>query len=472
MVQKSSSKSNRNHPAATDGKAPTALVISILVGIPFLALTWMKAMVQNQDLASHAVGFSIVLLQGLGLGFFWRRLQDGTFKTTVSWFYIFTQWFYMLGMAMKGVAPQSGILGGEFDTALACLSMGGCAITGLAFLFMWTLEGQWQQKTSAFGVMMASVVLAIFATGRHDGIFEDIPGKLQKSSLSAKAPHDGHGKNHEEEVVVAGHEPQATHEEQGSLDEKPVAEHYTEEKHAAPSEKSSTHGDTHWEYEGENGPEYWGALKPEFSACQTGEEQSPIDINRDAKVLTNHLKFNYQKSLPTIVDNGHTIQVNFPGGSQVAVNGKVYEFKQFHFHSPSEHTINGVSYPLEFHFVHANAKGNLAVLGVMVERGQASDEFNKLITNLPEPGEKESKPEIKLNLTEFYPKMKATYHYPGSLTTPPCSEGVNWNVFKNPIQMSEEQIQKFKDRYFRNNRPTQPLNHRIIGLDNARLMSH
>jgi len=330
--------------------------------------------------------------------------------------------------------------------------------------------------------LMAAVLLAVFASTRHDNIFDTIPGKVASSTtasdgddrvvsaqeMDSTAPVNDHGvPSVNEHAAETPSQSQGHDSHQGTKGGDHSQDH-------GPKSTDNQHGDAHWSYEGETGPRHWGALNPSWELCEYGDEQSPVDFERGSKVLNHHLKVDYRKSVPTIVDNGHTVQVNFAGGNQVTINGKTYELKQFHYHSPSEHTVNGVSYPLELHFVHANAKGNLAVLGVMVEKGQALEEINKVLDNLPAPGEKGgvTPKGINLELTAFYPKAKGTYHYPGSLTTPPCSEGVNWNVFKSPIQMSAERIDQFKARYSGNSRPVQPLNHRIMGLDNARLMSH
>ncbi len=222
----------------------------------------------------------------------------------------------------------------------------------------------------------------------------------------------------------------------------------------------------HWTYEGEEGPEHWGELSEDYQLCATGQQQSPIDLVEAAGENLSDITFNYQPSALNILNNGHTIQDNYDAGSSIEVEGVTYELKQLHFHSASEHTINGVSYPLEMHLVHSTADGKLAVVGVMFEPGEENAAFAATWENAPS-----EKSEIMMidgatvNALDMLPSEGTYFSYSGSLTTPPCSEGVKWHVLTTPIQMSQAQLDAITATLHGNNRPVQALHGRVLALD-------
>jgi carbonic anhydrase len=223
----------------------------------------------------------------------------------------------------------------------------------------------------------------------------------------------------------------------------------------------------HWSYEGEEGPVHWGALSPEYAVCSTGKSQSPLDIsNADSQDLAN-LVFHYQPSKINILNNGHTIQVNYDSGSYIELDGVRYDLLQFHFHAPSEHSINGELAKAELHLVHKNANGNLAVVGILINAGAENAAFKTTWDNLPsEPGSVQQV-SAQVNAAAMLPVQQATYRYDGSLTTPPCTEGVKWNVMVEPIEMSEAQLAAFTSIFEGNNRPIQPLDGRTLIEDST-----
>ncbi len=243
---------------------------------------------------------------------------------------------------------------------------------------------------------------------------------------------------------------------------------------SAPTEKPSARP-VHWGYTGEAGPETWGSLTPVYAACGNGRAQSPINLtpskpggtpNWTMEYNTTGLHIAHNQHVDDIVDNGHTIQVNVDSGNTITLNGKVFALKQFHFHTPSEHTLNGKHFPMETHFVHQAADGSFAVVGVFVEEGKANANFAQIIKNLPDaPGETNRLADTRLDLTLHVPKNIHAFHYKGSLTTPPCSENVDWLVLRERISMSADQIKLFTDRLKNNNRPVQTLNDRAITMD-------
>lgn len=220
----------------------------------------------------------------------------------------------------------------------------------------------------------------------------------------------------------------------------------------------------HWGYEGHAGPEHWGELSENFATCSSGKQQSPIDIQSSAASNNlDNIVFNYQSISPEVLNNGHTIQANYAAGSGIEVNGKHYDLLQFHFHTPSENTVDGKPYNMEMHLVHKSKDGQLAVVGVFMKQGDQNDVLQKLWDNMPQKsGEKKQLQDVKLSALELLPTKRSYSHFAGSLTTPPCSEGVNWFVMDKPIELSAAQIKKFADTIGENARPTQPLNDRTI----------
>ena len=227
--------------------------------------------------------------------------------------------------------------------------------------------------------------------------------------------------------------------------------------------------DVHWGYLGDEGPEYWGALSPDYALCADGSAQSPIDI-RDASALDLvDIEFQYGESANKIFNNGHTIQVNVDAGSAIRYNGIRYDLLQFHFHAPSEHTIDGEAAPLEIHFVHQDPNaGNLAVVGILFVEGESVNEaYAPVFDYLPaQVGEPEAAGE-PIALAALLPQARTFYTYQGSLTTPPCSEVVRWLLLEDPVELSAQQIAAFTARYDGNARPTQPLGARDLLLDSA-----
>lgn len=226
--------------------------------------------------------------------------------------------------------------------------------------------------------------------------------------------------------------------------------------------EDSNHGHA-WTYAGAEGPQRWGELQPAYSICKLGEEQSPIDIRNVEKVKLPAIQFDYKPSPLTIIDNGHTIQVDYAPGSFIVVGDKRYELKQFHFHHPSEERIQGESYDMVVHLVHADSAGNLAVIAILVQKGDASRVIQELWARLPKTQGKAQKiAGIQVNAADLLPQNTEYYTYSGSLTTPPCSEGVTWLVLKTPTSFSPEQIDAFARIYSNNARPIQRINGRIV----------
>jgi carbonic anhydrase len=221
----------------------------------------------------------------------------------------------------------------------------------------------------------------------------------------------------------------------------------------------------HWSYFGETGPAHWAKMESEFSACGVGKAQSPIDIRTAAahKAALPAIEFDYQPAPLRMIDNGHTIQVNYEPGSFIVVDGHRYELQQFHFHKPSEERIDGRAYAMVAHLVHKDDQGHLAVVAVLLESGKANALVQTLWDNRPPKKDQEVElPNLRIDVADLLPASKGYYTFPGSLTTPPCTEGVTWFVLKSPNSVSPEQIGQFYVEYQMNARPVQPLHGRVV----------
>ncbi len=231
---------------------------------------------------------------------------------------------------------------------------------------------------------------------------------------------------------------------------------------ASPHSTAHTPSDGHWDYAGEAGPDAWGRLKPEYATCSTGERQSPIDIRGGIAVQLEPIQFDYRASAFSVTDNGHTVQVNLPAGNAITVLGRRFELLQFHFHKPSEERINGRQYDMVVHLVHKDAEGRLAVVAVLLDRGVAQPVIQAVWNALPlEKNEAQAAPG-PIDLNKLLPEDRRYYTYMGSLTTPPCSEGVLWMVMKTPVPVSPEQVDIFAHLYPMNARPVQRVAGRLI----------
>ena len=222
----------------------------------------------------------------------------------------------------------------------------------------------------------------------------------------------------------------------------------------------------HWSYEGETGPANWGKINAAWSKCGAGNRQSPIDIRDGMKVDLEQIVFDYKPSSFSVIDNGHTIQVNVSEGNFVTVQNRAYELVQFHFHRPSEERINGRSFEMVVHLVHRDPEGHLAVVAVLLERGKGHSMIQTVWNNLPLEKNDTVTPSVVLDVGEILPASREYYTYMGSLTTPPCTEGVLWLVMKQPMQAAPAQMALFSRLYPLNARPVQASSGRVIKESN------
>lgn len=224
----------------------------------------------------------------------------------------------------------------------------------------------------------------------------------------------------------------------------------------------------HWSYEGETGPANWGGLSEDYSACN-GTHQSPIDltgaiVNPELTALA--LNYLAAETL-NFINNGHTVQVNYPAGSTFTFGELEYELKQFHFHAGSEHTVDGVQAPMEVHLVHLTPEGDIAVIGILFKEGEANEAFSTIWDMFPAESGASVDEAVNFDLNTVFPEKMSYFNYSGSLTTPPCTEAVQWVVLTETITASAEQIESIKTKMPTNNfRPVQALNDRSISVSN------
>ena len=235
--------------------------------------------------------------------------------------------------------------------------------------------------------------------------------------------------------------------------------------HAAPEAHGAKGHDPHWSYEGEFGPENWARVKPEFNTCAIGQRQSPVHIQETGTLQgpAEPLQFDYRPSGGSVVNNGHTIQVDLEPGNTLSVRGSTYQLLQFHFHHPSEEKVNHKGFSMVAHLVHKNFEGQLAVVAVLIDPGAANDLIHKVWTHMPlDSGDRVRLPPGLIDVSALLPADQRYYQFIGSLTTPPCTEGVLWNVLKAPMTVSREQLRLFAQLFPNNARPVQALNGRVV----------
>jgi carbonic anhydrase len=217
-----------------------------------------------------------------------------------------------------------------------------------------------------------------------------------------------------------------------------------------------------WYYSGDRGPSEWGALSPTTASCERGTHQSPVNIKTPHQAKRDDgLLVHYEPAPGRIVNARHTIEVMSQAGGTLEVSGRVYTLEEFHFHEPSEHQLNGLIYPMEVHLVHRDRSGHLVVVAVLMDHGSETPNFAAVWEQIPAALQAEAR-EILFNAQDLLPDNLHHYAYDGSLTTPPCTEGVHWIVLKEPIPITDAHLQRFVSLVGHNARPVQPLNEREI----------
>lgn len=299
----------------------------------------------------------------------------------------------------------------------------------------------WTKKVAT---LTATAALLIGATVAVAGSSER--GAGHDAKVAAKSDHDGKGSDG------------------GSLASRLRTSSASDASSGAGDAKSAGHGGaTAWSYGGKNGPNRWSTLTAGYEACGKGRMQSPVNLQGPAVRGEVDIDFDYKASLLQVLNNGHTFEVVYGAGSGILVNGERFELLQFHFHSPSEHSRDGQRYPMEVHLVHKNAKGQLAVVGIFMESGAENIALMEMWDHMPmQAGPAATVDRVAVSAADLVPSGTQFFRYMGSLTTPPCSEGVNWFVASEAISVSRAQVEKFLQAAGENARPLQALNNRLL----------
>lgn len=323
--------------------------------------------------------------------------------------------------------------------------------------------------------------LGLFLTGYLSiGHFAKTPDDRKKAfleelehnpELAKQFNHDDHEKQeHKDEhhpVDKHGHaEKHTLILDKDEVANKKESEHNEGSSHAAPADHKRIEQSTEnasWSYKGKTGPDFWSKLSSDYTACRLGREQSPIDLNHGTvgdKALS--LNFNYHKSLVAMEDNGNFVRLEYLPGNELVWDEHSYSLLYTDFHIPSEHTIDGIPYDMEMQFLHRDHNGEIVILTVfLLEEGKSHPEIGEIWSKIP--NKKGIKAEnVSIDPKELLPQTKDYYYYDGSLTTPPCTEGVQWIVLNKPIKVSSKQIDRFISRYRNNARPIQAINKRTI----------
>lgn len=223
------------------------------------------------------------------------------------------------------------------------------------------------------------------------------------------------------------------------------------------------HQHVDWTYQGENGPENWGDLTPEFASCK-GKRQSPVDLRAAKRLRYSPLSFRYRSSPLSVHNDGRSVRVDVPPGSSLIAGGSEYQLTGFHFHAPGEHLINGVRADMELQLEHRDRQGRVAVVSVPITTGRR---MNTTLTRIWDhiPGGRGQRfygRQTGINPRFLLPNDHSYYSYVGSLTEPPCTEGVEWFVLAKPLEVDGSYVQRFLRAVGPNARPVQPLNGRPV----------
>lgn len=398
------SQSPENSSRKTNA-APHWLVITIILGMPFISLLFGFGIFMN-DLGSQDLNRSLISgvailaveIQNILVTFFWRRVPNSKVKHLVALMLVCCLWAMIINSLFS-------VLFAEVMVTTISLFLVTPVILGFSFLatflFVFLIPtGKSSNRVSHIVLISAAIMM-----------FIAMVGAFGKSFI----------------VPVADEE-----------------ESFIEDMQTEDTDLDELTG------------------SPENSVCETGTMQSPIDINRQSK--THRVKVNYRKSRLRLLNDGSNVTINYDPGSYVTVKKQKYFLSHFHFHTPSEHKINGSPYPMELHLVHKNDKGKVLKVAVFIER----DKPNKLIDKIwghitMRLNEEVIAKDLFINALELVPRKRSSYLYTGSETQSPCTEGVLWAVMKNPISLSKEQIEVFKKFYKHKSRDVQPLNERKIG---------
>lgn len=495
--------------------APAFLVTSLVLGVPLLVLFTIRSLLNDSQDIHMITTYLCFLMGGLTLTFFWRRMDESRFKKPAAILFTVSLWTLITLAAFQGYIIKEILF---FGTILI-LSL--LLVATLMLTFIWLHRAKKQSSTPILGMFSLALVISIFASfqmpsSSHENDFASqhhlqakpdilLPGEEiiaseeliinnQESTHELSGQYentvgeaiDDHSYLAEEEIPIpeldqlANNEkisPPAPIEHEKHAEKVPLpAEKISMDKTVPKVEKkvkpkikhkkitkNKAAKKVHWSYYGSQGAQNWGFLSPEYKICHQGMEQSPINIPSSWD-LVNPIRLFSRPTLYKVIDNGHTIQVDLKHEVQTYFENARFAMHEIDFHSPSEHLYDGKAFPMEAHFKLRNHAKQISIIAALIIEGDKNPELDKIWNFLPQKKNTPISPaNTKLDLRKILPGDLKAFSYYGSLTTPPCKEGVRWYVLNNPIMMSKAQIQAFRDRYRMNARPTQPLYHRARG---------
>ncbi|SMF32196.1 carbonic anhydrase [Pseudobacteriovorax antillogorgiicola] len=502
MVQKK--KSPRRVATTQHQGTPSSIVTALIVALPlFTAFGIRDALLANPNRLGLFT-MACLLIQGLFLCFFWKRIASGL-KSFVSYIFVFSIWAYMIAQAVSSFIPISHFWIGLIPLA----SVGGI---GVLLMLAWAQDsGKNPSNGLAVLVSLALIVTTVIKIQMPDTDFKPMELAAKKppiqefeegtiraddmddtihasddhasdndpaasepkhltdtidSSMSHDSPEPekflpvaNEHSQHDQALQNRNHEQISERPIPKMANDRHVEKLPTKPKKLNPSPRPSKKA-ARWDYRGNRGPHQWARLSSDYRVCNRGKEQSPVNIP-SAWDLYDHIRIFNRPMDYEIVDDGHGIKVQVKHGIQTYIAKRPYELKAISFHSPSEHQYERRSFPMEIQLRHENKQGKKAFIGVLVTEGKHNSELDKVFQYLPKSRHQPIAPtDEKIDVINFLPKSLKSFHYFGSLTHPPCTEGVNWNVLNNPIEMSKEQIRSFRAKYRNNARPPQLLYHR------------
>lgn len=511
--QNSSDSSN----TARDAQVPGFVASSLIAGLPFLGLMMIAAIASGQDQVGRLVSLlGILLVEGLCMAFFWRRVHPTAGKSFAAAIYAVGLWAFMVGCLVTTFGLRFGGMG-DLARHVAYLGSGVVAVSGFFFGIVWAQSQAPRLMLQTHSLMATSLVLAGFTAlllktgvpaaagpgdtvhaavvpaspqdhgdpGHNGGLGEHgatlsgsgdspdpreglhpAPPRAEARAEGGKTPHGGHAqvdRAPDGDPRGGGHPIQMAEDHRGQA---------SQDQHSSPDpgddgddEGPAAAKTRAWSYEGASGPAAWGNIKADWQQCAAGREQSPIDIAKGSKESRRVVSLAYTESPARVASNGELLQVFVGRGSHAIINGQAYELKRIDFHAPSEHKLSGVSYPMEIQFVHTDSKGGTAIISAFVEKGRDNAELGKILASLPIRAGVEKSLKAEIDLGRVLPRGQtvSAQQYRGSLTMPPCTEGISWTVLKTPLRLSGDQLTLFRSHFGGSNRPIQPLGKRHMG---------
>lgn len=446
-----SSKSKKS--IISDGGAPQGLITSLLVGLPFLSVLVLHDSLSVNESYFPSFALASLLIQGLAICFYWRRLSSSNLKMFVARLYAICLWVYLFGITaavIASVLSPSGNLDYIRTVASSCMFLG--SLSGLLFLIAWALENRGKKRfqklaltmiMTALGASLIGVSNLVEITQRPDGVaisaddFDDLVSEDLEKSIP------------DEEKLLASRESDEVKSPgflMSHIDKKPEIE-------------------KEWSYVGSSGPDHWGSLSAINSECEKGHFQSPINIPKNSR-KSGRIQFIYKRVPLNVMDVGNFIRLGNLEGNHVKFKNRMYNLVSIRFHNPSEHTMNSIQYPAEIQLTHKDEKGRLLKIGVLVEIGSRNTTIDKILNILPREKMTEGTLDgVLFDPLDFIPQSRKYFLYSGSKTIPPCTQGVSWLLMEKAISVSSDQLVGLQKVHEGNIRPIQPLGSRKIGLE-------